>query len=340
MKALFIGGTGTISTEITKLCVAKGWDLTLLNRGQHKNLAPEGVKELICDIHNEADAAEKLKDQYYDVVAEFIAFTPEDVERDIRLFTGKTSQYMFISSASAYQKPHSAIWVTEGTPLCNPYWQYSRNKAACEDILVKAYRENGFPATIIRPSHTYCERSIPLNCHGRNGSFQVLERIRQGKKVLIAGDGLNLWTLTHSRDFAVAFEGLMNNPHALGQSFHITSDEALTWNQIYEIVAAALGQKAHIVHIATETMGMLCSDYIGSQLGDKSNVALFDNTKVKQAVPAYNATTRFDQGVEEAVKYIYSHPECQILDPEYDAWVDQVIEGYEKLTATLPKYEM
>ena len=226
MKALFIGGTGTISSAISALCVRRGWDLTLLNRGNADARVPEGAHVIHVDIHDETAAREALEGQTFDVVADFIAYTPDDVARDIRLFAGRTGQYFFISSASAYQKPLSSPWITEGTPLCNPYWEYSRLKAACEDVLIRAYREQGFPITIIRPSHTYCQRSVPVALHGPAGSFQVLERMRAGKPVIVPGDGLTLWTLTHSDDFAVAFVGLMGNVHALGEVFHITGDEA------------------------------------------------------------------------------------------------------------------
>lgn len=340
MKALFIGGTGTISTEISKLCVSCGWELTLLNRGNTSERVPEGAQTVHADIHDERAVRAALGDRTFDVVAQFIAFTPEDVQRDIRLFSGRTAQYFFISSASAYQKPLSSPYITEGTPLCNPYWQYSRNKAACEEVLMHAYRENGFPVTIIRPSHTYCERSVPVALHGACGSFQVLERIRTGRKVIVPGDGLSLWTLTHSRDFAVAFVGLMGNVHALGETFHITGDERLTWNQVYEAIGAALGVTPKMVHIASETLGALCGEFVGALLGDKSNTVLFDNSKIKRAVPEFCATTRYDQGVREAVAYVYAHPECQRPDPAFDTWCDRVIDGYERMCAVLPKLDL
>ena len=339
MKALFIGGTGTISTEISKLCVKKSWELTLLNRGNSSSRVPEGARVLCADIHDEEAVRKVLGEETFDVVAEFIAFTTDDVERDIRLFSGKTQQYFFISSASAYQSPLSSPWITEGTPLYNPYWEYSRNKIACEDVLMRAYRNDGFPVTIVRPSHTYCERSVPVALHGSKGSFQILERIRQGKKVIVPGDGATLWTMTHSRDFAVAFVGLMGNAHALGEVFHITSDESVTWNQAHEAIGRALGVKPKLVHIASETLGMLNPEWVGALIGDKSNTVLFDNTKIKRAVPEYNATTRFDQGAREAVEYIYAHPECHTPDPAFDEWCDKVIEIYEKMVETMPKFK-
>ncbi len=339
MKALFIGGTGTISTEITRLCVKKGWDVTLFNRGTAEDRVPEGVRVIRGDVNREEEAASLLKDTVWDVAADFIAFTPEQVKRDIRLFEGRVGQYFFISSASAYQKPLSSPWITEGTPLHNPYWEYSRNKAACERVLRDAYDEKGFPVTIIRPSHTYCERSVPVALHGRKGSWQVLERIRRGKRIIIPGDGTTLWTLTHSRDFAVAFEGLMGNPHAMGETFHITGDESLTWNQIHDCVGAALGVKVSAVHIPTDTIGILWPEMVGGLTGDKSNTVIFDNTKIKREVPAFMTRTRFDQGARECVRYIDAHPDCQVPDPEFDLWCDRLLEKWDRALETFPRYE-
>ena len=228
-KALFIGGTGTISSAITRQLAAEGkWDLTLLNRGNRAAAVPEGVNLMKADINDEAAVAELLEGTQWDCVCDFIGFTPDQVERDWRLFRGRTKQYMYISSASAYQKPAASPFITEGTPLVNPYWQYSRNKIACEDFLMEKHRTEGYPVTIIRPSHTYDERSVPLGVHGDFGSWQVLKRMLDGKPVIIHGDGTSQWTLTHNTDFAKGFIGLMGNPHALGNAFHITSDETLT----------------------------------------------------------------------------------------------------------------
>ncbi len=338
MKALFIGGTGTISTEISKRCVKQGWDLTLLNRGRTRERVPEGARVLVGDIHREEEVRKLLGDEKFDVVAEFIAFSTADVERDIRLFAGRTKQYFFISSASAYQKPLSSPWITEGTPLHNPYWEYSRNKAACERILRDAYDQQGFPITIIRPSHTYCERSVPVAIHGTKGSFQVLERIRQGKRIICPGDGTTLWTLTHSRDFAAAFTGLMGNTHAIGETFHITGDESLTWNQIHECVANALGTEVRAVHMPSDLLGQLYPDLVGNLLGDKANTVIFDTTKIKRAVPEFNATIRYAQGAREAVEYVYSHPECQVPDPDFDAWCDALLAKWDQAVASFPHF--
>ncbi len=339
MKVLFIGGTGTISTAITQLAPGYGFDLYLLNRGNRSELVPDGVKIIEADIHNEADVKEKLKDMTFDVVAQFIAFDTEALKRDVRLFTGKTKQYIFISSASAYQKPLSNPYITESTPLSNPYWEYSRNKIACEEFLMEQYRNNGFPITIVRPSHTYGCFNVPLALHGKNGSYSVINRIKQGRKVIVHGDGSSLWTLTHHSDFAKAFLGLMGNFHAIGEAVQITSDESLTWNQIYEIIGNALGVKPNIVHISSETLAKANRGFIGGILGDKAHTVIFDNTKIKRLVPGFTATVRFDQGVRMTLDYIDKHPEYQSPDPEFDAWTDKMIEVYEAMESKLPILE-
>lgn len=339
MKALFIGGTGTISTAISALSVQRGWELYLLNRGNRREFVPEGAHVIAADINNLTDVQAKLRDMTFDVVADFIAFTPDQVERDVRLFAGKTAQYFFISSASAYQKPLSSPVISESTPLDNPFWQYSRDKIACEELLMRAYRQQRFPITIIRPSHTYGDTGVPVALHGHKGSFAVLERIRQGKKVIVPGDGLSLWTLTHNTDFAKAFCGLMGNIHAIGETYQITGDESLTWNQVYGTIAAAFGMAPNLVHIASETLAACYADLTGELVGDKSNSVIFNNDKVKRAVPDFVATMRFDQGVRRTLDYIYSHAELQIPDPEFDAWTDRMVEAYEKLTANLPILE-
>lgn len=339
MKALFIGGTGTISTAITALAPLCGFELYLLNRGNKKDLVPEGVKVIHADIYNEADVKEKLKDMTFDVVAEFIAFDTEALKRDVRLFQGKTKQFIFISSASAYQKPLSSPYITESTPLSNPFWDYSRNKIACEEYLMKEYRENGFPITIIRPSHTYSDFEVPMAVHGKNGSFSVIDRIRNGKKVIVHGDGNTLWTLTHNSDFAKAFVGLMGNSHAIGEAVQITSDESLTWNQIYEIVGSALGVKPNLVHIPSDTLSKASSSFVGGLLGDKAHTVIFDNSKVKRLVPGFTATVRFDQGVRRILANQLNRKDLQRPDPEFDEWTDRMIEAYEAFESKLPKYE-
>ena len=327
MKVLFIGGTGTISGSITRqLSAIDSFELTLLNRGSRNRALPENIRTIKGDINNEEEMRALLKDEFFDVVCEFIAFTPEQVSRDIRLFEGRTKQYIFISSASAYQKPLSNYLITESTPLANPYWQYSRDKAACEQVLMDAYRSTGFPFTTVRPSHTYADGSIPLAIHGSKGPWSELMRMKEGRPVIVPGDGQTLWTVTHSMDFAKAFIGLLGNPHAIGEAVHITSDESLTWNRIYEIVGDALGVKPKLVHVATDTLVALRPELNGPLNGDKSVNVVFDNTKIKRLVPGFAATIRFDTGVRQSLECLMNRPELHGVDAEWDAWEDHVIE--------------
>lgn len=335
MKALFIGGTGTISTAIVKkLAEDPNWEVWLLNRGNRSDVVPEGVHQIVADIYDEADVEEKLGDLKFDVVSEFIGFTVDRVEGDYRLFKDRTRQYMYISSASAYNKPARSYVITEGTTLANPHWEYSRNKIACEEFLMKKYREEGFPVTIIRPSHTYDERNVPLGVHGKKGFYQVIKRMQEGKPVIIQGDGTSLWTVTFNKDFATGYIGLMGNPHAIGEAFQITGDETLTWNQIYETIAEALGVELNAYHISSEYLSAVGDkygfDFEGSLIGDKAASVVFDNSKLKRAVPDMKTTIRFDQGVRIALDYVLSHPECQVEDTEFDEWCDRVIEAVER----------
>jgi len=331
MKALFIGGTGTISMEISRLAVKKGWDLYLLNRGS--KAAPEGVTVIKSDINDTGSVLEKIRGMDFDVVADFIAYEPSHVERDIKLFGGRTRQYIFISSASAYQKPLSYYRITESTPLINPYWEYSRKKIECEQLLIREYCENNFPVTIVRPSHTYSEATIPLAVHGSYGSWQVIDRMLKRKPVLIHGDGSSLWTLTHSKDFAWAFCGIMANTAAIGESIHITSDEALTWNRIYDIIGNALNVNVNKFHVSSDFIAACEPKYMGTLIGDKSNTVVFDNSKIKRLVPDYIPIVRFDEGVRWSIEYLMSHPELHIPDPEFDIFCDRVIEAQKKAVA-------
>lgn len=327
MKILFIGGTGTISMAISRLLLEQGHTLYLINRGNRNSDLTGDLVELKVDINDEEAVASLIADLSFDVVADFIAFVPAQLERDYRLFKGKTKQFIFISSASAYQKPLSDYRINEGTPLANPYWEYSRNKIAGEDYLMKLYREEGFPVTIVRPSHTYDERSVPLGVHGDNGSYSVIKRIQEGKPVIIHGDGTSLWTLTHNSDFAKAFVGLLGNVHAIGEAVQITSDESVTWNQIYGIIADTLGVKLNPIYVSSDFLDQ-CSkyDFAGSLIGDKANTVVFDNSKLKKLVPGFTATVRADQGIRSTIEYVLAHPECQQEDPEFDAWCDKVAE--------------
>ena len=338
MKMLIIGGTGIISAAVSRRALELGWELTLLNRGNRPAeswRAPKGpgkLTRIICDVSNEADAVAKIAGLEFDAVADFIAYKPEDVQRDYRLFKEKTRQYIFISSASAYQKPLAHYRITESTPLSNPYWEYSRQKIACEEFLLKMYREEGFPVTIVRPSHTYDERRVPLGVHGAMGFWQVIKRIIDGKTVIIHGDGTSLWTMTNSADFACGFTGLVGNIHAIGESVHITTDETLCWNQIYKAIADALGKPLKSIHVSSEFLAKAgpMYDFTGGLTGDKAVSVVFDNAKLKTLVPDFCATIRFDQGVRETIDYVMAHPEFQLEDPEFDVFCDKVIAAQEK----------
>lgn len=337
MKALIIGGTGTISSAVVQLLLERDWEVYVINRGTKP--LPEGAVHIIADINDEEAVKAKLGDMCFDTVCEFIGFVPEHIERDYRLFSGRTNQYIYISSASAYHKPASNYIVNEGTTLANPYWQYSRNKIACEELLMKMYRENGFPITIVRPSHTYDANHIPLGVHGKNGFWQVIKRIKEEKPVIIQGDGTSLWTLTFNTDFAVGFVGLMGNPHSIGEAFQITSDETLSWNQIYETIANAIGVPLHPYYVASDFISAIGKEYDfeGSLTGDKSVSVVFDNSKLKRAVPDFHPIVSFAQGVRIALDNILAHPELQNDDPEFDIWCDKVIDVLEKAKSEFVK---
>lgn len=327
MKALFIGGTGTISTDVVALAQQRGWEITLLNRGSKK--VPEGTRSIIADINDEETVAKAIANENYDVVAQFIAYTAEDVQRDIRLFRNKTKQYIFISSASAYQKPLADYCITESTPLSNPYWQYSRNKIEAEEVLMSAYRSDGFPVTIVRPSHTYNGTKPPVCVHGSKGNWQILKRILDGKPVIIPGDGTSLWTLTHSKDFAKGYVGLMANPHAIGNAFHITTDESMTWNQIYQTIADTLGRPLDALHVPSDFLARHGEnyDFKGELLGDKASTVVFDNSKIKRLVPDFVCNISMADGLRQAVQFMLAHPETQTPDLEFDSWCDRIADS-------------
>ena len=331
-RALFIGGTGTISTAIVERLANSGcWEVWLLNRGNRKIDFGSNVKQITADINDEADVKSKLGDMKFDTVCEFIGFTKDQVERDYRLFKDITNQYIYISSASAYNKPAASYIITEGTSLANPYWQYSRNKIECEEFLMEKYRTEGFPVTIVRPSHTYCERSIPLGVHGHKGSWQVIKRMLEAKPVIIQGDGSSLWTLTFNKDFAVGFTGLMSNKHAIGEAFQITGDETLTWSQIHETIADALGVELKPYYVSSEFLASVSDyDFTGSLIGDKACSVVFDNSKLKKAVPEFKATVHYEDGIRNTINNVLSNPSLQKEDPEFDEWCDKVIAALEK----------
>ncbi len=325
MKVLFIGGTGNISTSVSKLCVKRGIDLYLLNRGIREVKIP-GVKTITGDITT-SDTANVLQNHNWDCVVNWIAFTPDDVERDINLFRNKTKQYIFISSASIYQKPPTHPVITESTPLYNPVWDYSQNKIACEEILNKAYREENFPITIVRPSLTY-DTVIPLTIGGWQ-EYTAVDRMKKGEKVIVQGDGTSLWIVTHAEDFAKGFVGLIGHQQATGNAFHITTDEVLTWNQIYEAVANAVGVKPNIVHIASDFLCNYDNSLIGSLLGDKSFSVIFDNTKIKTFVSDFCCTIPFSEGIKRTLAWFQADPKRMIIKKETNDKIDDIIKKYE-----------
>jgi len=325
MKALFIGGTGNISSACVELALARGIEVTLLNRGTSGRPVPNGAQVVNGDIRDPQSVRAALGSRSFDVVAEFVAFTPEHIETDLELFRGRTGQYIFISSASAYQTPPAILPVTESTVLDNPYWEYSRNKAACEERLVHAYREEKFPITIVRPSHTYSAPYVPVE-----GGWTTIDRMLRGEPVIVHGDGTSLWTLTHANDFAKGFVGLMGNAHAIGEAFHITSDEWLTWNQIHEILAAAAGVKPTLVHVPSDLIAAYDKAWGESLLGDKTHSFILDNCKVKHLVPDFICTTPFSRGAEEIIAWHMADPARQQVDPAFNALCDRILQAYAK----------
>lgn len=332
MKILFIGGTGIISSACAELALARGHELFILNRGAStKYPFPEGATLLKGDIHaDEAHLASLIADHHFDAVVDYIAFTTDDLERDLRLFRGKTDQFVFISSASAYQKPVKNYLITEETPLENPYWEYSRNKIACEDLLMKEYRENGFPVTIIRPSHTYGHAQIPFGYDTWRDPWTIVDRMKRGKKVIVHGDGTSLWVLTWNADLAKGLVGVLGNPKAIGEVFQLTSDEALSWNQIYLEVYQVLGLEPNVVHIPSDFITRFDQEAVGSLIGDKSNSVVFDNSKIKSFVPDYDCKVTWAEGVRRSLAWFEAHPEFQTVDNEANALWDKIIAAYEK----------
>ncbi len=327
MKILFIGGTGNISTASTRLAIAKGFDVYHLNRGTTK-VDFTGFKTIIGDI-NKPEQLQELKNHSWDVVVNWIAFTPEDVERDIALFKGKTKQYIFISSASCYQTPLSYPVITESTPLYNNLWDYSQQKIQCEDRLMKAYREEGFPITIVRPSLTY-DTVIPIAIGGFK-EFTTPQRMLNGEEIIIHGDGTSLWTVTHADDFAKGFVGLIGLTIAIGHAFHITSDEVLTWNMIYKILADSLGVEAKVVHIASDFICKIEPSFTGTLLADKAESVIFDNTKIKTFVPSFTATIPFSEGIKRTLQWLNEKPERKIFNAEKNQQIDKILKAYHSL---------
>ena len=330
IKVLFIGGTGTISSACTEMAAAKGIDLYLLRRGISTRPVPDSVHTINGDIRDSESVKAAIGDMQFDAVVNWVAFTPEHISADIDIFREHIRQYIFISSASAYQTPPASLPVVESTPLRNPYWQYSRDKIACEDLLVRKYRESGFPMTIVRPSHTYDRTLLPFD-----GGYTVIDRMRRGKKVIVHGDGTSLWTITHHRDFAKAFVGLLGNPRAIGEAYHITSDDFYTWDSIVHIYAQAAGASPQIVHVPSETIDAYDQRWGAGLLGDKAHSMIFDNTKIKRAVPDFKATITLSEGASESLEWYDADPERRKVNADTDALMDRIIEAQEKArTAT------
>jgi nucleoside-diphosphate-sugar epimerase len=328
MKVLFIGGTGNISTSVSRHAVDRGIELYILNRGKRiSNIA--GAKSIIGDMNQYEEIQSALKNHTWDAVVNWIAFNEQDIARDFELFRGKTKQYVFISSASVYQKPLAFPIVTESTPLANPFWQYSRDKIACEMALNTYYRQERFPVTIVRPSLTY-DTVIPVPLGGWT-DYTVVDRIKKGKKIIVHGDGTSLFTITHADDFAKGFLGLLGHQQAIGESFHITSDEILTWNQIHQALAEAVGCEASIVHIPSDLLAELNGELRGSLIGDKATSVIFDNTKIKRYVPEFIAVIPFNRGIQRTIKWFESDLARQIVKKETNDWMDAIIEQYEKV---------
>lgn len=327
MKILFIGGTGVISSACSQLAIDRGMEVYLLNRGVSVRPTPLGAHVLRADIRDIAETKRALVNHRFDAVVDWIAYTPDHVQADIDLFRDRTAQYIFISSASVYQKPPAFLPITESTPLVNPFWDYARAKIACENVLMQAYDAEKFPATIVRPSYTYDQTKLPVQ-----GAWTTVNRMRCGKPVIVHGDGTSLWTLTHHRDFAKGFVGLLGNVRAIGEAFHITSDEWLTWNQIYEIVAHAAGVEPHIVHIPSDVIATYDPAWGAGLLGDKAHSAIFDNTKIKRLVPDFCATIPFSHGAREIMAWYDADPARQVVDEKLDAVMERMVEGWEKAT--------
>lgn len=326
MKVLFIGGTGLISQAVSRLAVERGIELYLFNRGERSSFVPQGAQVIHGDIRDKEQAAEVLKGYDFDVVVDWIAFTPEHVQTDIDLFTGKTRQYIYISSASAYQKPQRNYLITEETPLVNPYWQYSRDKIASEELLLEAYQSSGFPVTIVRPSHTYGDTAIPAALTSWSHPWSLVERIRKGQPLVIHGDGTSLWTLTHNTDFAKGFVGLLGLQEAIGEAVHITSDEVLNWNQIYAAIGEAAGREPKVVHMSTDFIAANTpAGTADGLIGDQAVSSVFDNSKIKRLVPDFQATLPFTEGVKRSVAWFEAQPERCTSDHDWFKMLDGLI---------------
>jgi nucleoside-diphosphate-sugar epimerase len=330
MKVLFIGGTGIISSACSELAISRGIDLYHLNRGKSANLRTiEGVKHLRADIRNFEESKQALEAYTFDVVVDWIAFEPQHILNDIKLFTGKTKQFVFISSASAYQTPPEKLPITEETPLYNPFWEYSRNKIACEEILRNEFIENGFPYTIVRPSHTYDKTLIPVM-----GDYTFLDRLKKGLPVVVHGDGTSVWTLTHHKDFAKGLVGLLGKLESINQAYHITNDELLTWDNIVILLARELNVEPKIVHVPSEVIAQYDKEIGDGLLGDKMHSMIFDNAKIKFIVPDFKAEISFTQGAKEIISWYESDPKRQVISEVMNNLMDTIIADYQHLKSS------
>jgi len=324
LRVLVIGGTGIISSAVVSAAAARGHDVHVLNRSTSGiRPLPPGVQQHIADVRDAGAVDRALAGESFDVVAQFLAFTPEHIAQDVRTFSGRTDQYIFVSSASAYQTPPTHLPITESTPLSNPFWAYSRDKIASEDALMHAYRRDGFPITIVRPSHTYDPTMVPFD-----GGWTIVDRMRRGAAVIVPGDGTSLWTITHHTEFAVGFVGLFGQPRAIGEAFHITSDEAPTWNAIYHAIARAAGVEARLVHVASDAIAAVDPEWGAALLGDKANSMVFDNTKIRGLVPEFRPVIPFARGAEEIIAWHDAHPEARTVDRRLDRLMDRLADAY------------
>ena len=333
MKVLFIGGTGIISTAVSQLAVEKGIDLYLFNRGINSEFLPHGAKVITGDINDHEKTRTQLNKLEFDVVVDWIAFTPEDIERDIKLFRNKTKQFIFISSASVYQKPLEHYLITESTPISNPFWDYAQKKIESENRLRNEYSKNGFPYTIVRPSFTYGVTLIPAVVTNNKMPMTLIDRMRKGKKVIVPGDGTSLWVMTHNSDFAKGFVGLLGNESAIGEVFHITSDEVLTWDKIIKTIGEVAGVEPNIIHIPSDLINYFAPSIGAGLLGDKSTSVVFDNSKIKKFVPEFECTVKYKEGITRSLEWIESHPKYCGIDHETDALINKIVAKYESILA-------
>lgn len=327
MKILLIGGTGIISMAVSEALLKAGHELWLINRGNNQNPLLKNANTITADINDTASVSAKLKNMKFDCIADFIAQTPTDIDRDHALFAHRTKQYIFISSSCIYQKPLSYYEVTESTPLYNPYWDYAQNKIACENRLTELYQVTGFPITILRPGHTYDHKWLPLAISGWKGCYSVIRRMLEGKPTIIPGDGTSLWTVTHNSDFARAFLGIVGNPSAIGEAINISSDEVLTWNQIYQTIADALNVPLKPFYVASMFLHQAGPyDFKCCLIGERAQSIVYRNDKLKRLVPGFQAQVPFREGIRDSLQFLLSHPEYQEEDPIFDSWCDSLVE--------------